>query len=89
MEAKVGQEVENWIFSISKEATGADDHHSDADHYDADDAGAGADADDAIDDSISKEATGAGDHYCGADHSDVILLVLVLMLITKMLIILM
>ena len=37
VEAKVGQEVENWIFSISKEATGAAaDHQMDADHYDAD-----------------------------------------------------
>ena len=77
MEAKSGQEeVDNWIFSISKEATGADDHHSDADHYDADDAGADADADDAIDDNISKEATGAVDHYWGADLSDVIMITL-------------
>ena len=34
VEAKVGQEVENWIFAISKEATGADDHQMDADRYD-------------------------------------------------------
>ena len=34
VEAKVGQEVENWIFSISKEATGADDHYCGGDHSD-------------------------------------------------------